>query len=58
MSVTKGKRCIDLAGENEELEHFKRNRGFPDMEFDGKKSTTAIGKPLKILVVQFHGIFV
>ena len=50
MSVTKGKRCIELAGENEESEHFERHRGFPDMEYDGKKSMTAVGKtlPLKI----------
>ena len=58
MSVTKGKRCIELAGKNEESEHFERHRGFPDMEYDGKKSMTAIGKTLKILVVQFDRIFV
>ena len=44
MSVTKGKKCIEEAGENEESEHFRRHRGFPDMEYDGKKSMTAIGK--------------
>ena len=44
MSVTKGKNCIKLAGKNEESEHFERHRGFPDMEYDGKKSMTAIGK--------------
>ena len=44
MSVTRGKSCMESAEENEESEHFKRHRGFPDMEYDGKKSMTAIGK--------------
>ena len=43
MSVTKGKKCLELAGESEESEHLERHRGFPDMEYDGKKSKTAIG---------------
>ena len=35
---------MNKAGENEESDHFKRNQGFQDMDFDGKKSQTAIGK--------------
>ena len=48
MSVTKGKNCIEIAGKTEESEHFKQHRGFPDMEYDGKKSMTAIGKTLPL----------
>ena len=46
VSVSRVKYLMELHGKKCEAEHSKEKSGFPDIEFDGKKSTTAIGKKL------------
>ena len=44
VSVTRVKYLMELHGKKVEAEHSREKSGFPDIEFDGKKSITAIGR--------------
>ena len=48
VSVSRVKYLMELHGKKCEAEHSKEKSGFPDIEFDGKKSTTAIGNNVEM----------
>ena len=54
VSVTRVKYLMELHGKKVEAQHSEEKSGFPDLEFDGKKSTTAVGKYELCIIIRFY----